>query len=277
MKSKLIIGIFVLMLFNTFSAGAQRWQREEAEPLDLMLFHSTEAFNLPTAATLQQGDFYFEMNHRFVTPISEGIGELFGFDGSVIMRLAIGYAITDRMLVKFGRSNQDGNLDLQYKWKFLQIRNDVLPVTVAFNGGVAYNGKTISELSDDSRLFQYFAHILINTMYDKKLAFGLAPGFLQNSHIYCKCQENTFALGTYAAYYIDDMWTLVAEYNPTLNGWRDKYDSFALGFELETGGHFFKFLLGNNTASNLVHYMSGAQHSFESGDWHFGFNITRNL
>jgi hypothetical protein len=74
-----------------------------------------------------------------------------------------------------------------------------------------------------------------------------------------------------------ESWSLIIEVNPTLRGWRDKYDSFAFGVEIETGGHFFKILVGNNTAINLSQFLAGAGNSFKSGDWHLGFNISRLL
>ena len=118
-----------------------RWKSSEPVQLDLSLFHSTEVVNLPTAETLQKGDFNFEISHRFNTPISAGWGELYGFDGSVSMRLALGYAITDHLLFTLGRSNIDGNIDYRFKYKAFQIRNDVLPTLVSVRIGGAYNGK----------------------------------------------------------------------------------------------------------------------------------------
>ncbi len=74
-----------------------------------------------------------------------------------------------------------------------------------------------------------------------------------------------------------DIWSFVFEANPTVTGWRDQYDSYALGIEIETGGHFFKMLLGTNNRMNFPQYISGAQSKFDSGDWYFGFNIIRLL
>jgi hypothetical protein len=275
------IGILIILSFLIFDdsliaqEGKVRWQSSQPVQLDLSLFHSTEVVNLPTAETLQKGDFNFEISHRFNTPISEGIGELYGFDGSVSMRIALGYAFSNHFLFTLGRSNIDGNIDFRLKYKAMQVRHDVLPTLVSLRIGGAYNGKAKNIESSDK--YQFYGQLIINTLYDKKIGIGIVPSYLYNSHIYCLDTQDTFTFGTYVQYYVSDNWNLFLEFNPTVTGWRDRYNSMAFGVELETGGHFFKILLGNNTKLNPSQYLAGAVHGIDSNDWHFGFNITRML
>ena len=150
----IVLVILSLLIFNS-TMNAQdrksRWKSSAPVQIDLSLFHSTEVANLPTAETLQKGDFHFEISHRFNTPISSGWGELYGFDGSVSMRLALGYALTDHFLFTLGRSNRDGNIDFRLKYKAFQIRNDVLPTLISIRAGCAYNGKAINVENGDKR------------------------------------------------------------------------------------------------------------------------------
>ncbi len=85
----------VILLLISLS-GAQekniRRQKSEAKQIDLELLHSTQVLNLPSAETFKKGDFQFEISQRFNTPVSSGIGELYGLDGRVTMRLGLGYA-----------------------------------------------------------------------------------------------------------------------------------------------------------------------------------------
>jgi hypothetical protein len=254
-----------------------KWKRSEGVELDLFLFHSTGALNLPTAETLQKGDFQFEIDHRFNTPVSSGWGELWGFDGGVTMRIALGYAISNKIFVNLGRSNREGNIDLTFKYKAVQIHHDLFPTLLSINAAGVYNGKPVNELASNSRKYQFYVSLIANTLYSKKLGVGIVPSYLYNSHIYCKEIQYSLTLGAYIQYYIMEFWSLVVEVNPTLKGWRKTHNSFAFGLEIETGGHFFKFLVGNNTTINLSQYFAGAENSFKSGDWHLGFNITRLL
>jgi hypothetical protein len=223
-------------------------------------------------------DFYIgRVTTSLIIVLSIGWGELWGFDGGVTMRIGLGYAFTDKFLVTVGRSNQGGNIDLALKYKAFQIQHDLFPTLISINAAGVYNGKPVNEVVNSSRKYQFYVQFIANTLYKKKLGVGIVPSYLYNSHIYCQDIQYSLTLGAYVQYYVMDSWSVVIEFNPTLRGWRKTYDSFALGVEIETGGHFFKFLIGNNTAINLSQYLAGAGSSFNSGDWHLGFNITRLL
>lgn len=273
----LLIILSFLIFNNTINAQERKTRWKSSAPVipDLSLFHSIDVVNLPTAETLQKGDIHFEISHRFNTPVSASWGEVFGFDGSVSMRLALGYAFTDDLLFTLGRSNREGNIDYRFKYKALQIRNEVLPTLVSVRIGGAFNGKARNIDSADKH--QFYGQLIVNTLYKKKLGIGIVPSYLYNSHIYCLETQDTFTLGMYAQYYVTEGWNVFLEFNPTVTGWRDEFNSMAFGIELETGGHFFKILLGNNTKLNPSQYLAGAVHELNSNDWHLGFNITRLL
>jgi len=280
-RSKINISLTILIVISVLSINSiaqerkVKWKSAQPVQLDLSLFHSTDVVNLPTAETLQKGDFNFEISHRFNTAISEGIGELYGFDGSVSMRIALGYAFSDYFLFTLGRSNRDGNIDFRLKYKAFQIRHEKFPTLISIRVGGAYNGKARN--IDNRDKYQFYGQLIVNTLYNKKLGIGIVPSYLYNSHIYCLDIQDTFTFGMYAQYYVSDRWNVFLEFNPTVTGWRDQHNSMAFGVELETGGHFFKILLGNNTKLNPSHYLAGAIHEINSNDWHLGFNITRLL
>ena len=50
-------------------------------------------------------------------------------------------------------------------------------------------------------------------------------------------------MGMYGQYYVSPHWNLFIEFNPTVTGWRNQYNSIAAGVELETTiggvGQFF--------------------------------------
>lgn len=272
----IIFLIAVALLANELNAQSG-WKREETVEPPLQLFAAGEVFNLPTAETMQSGDFYFGISHKFLTPVSEGIGELFGFDGPVYMRLALGYAVTDALLLKIGRSNKDGNIDFSIKYRAFELKNEGLPILIAFKAGVAYNSKALPEPEDKSRLWQFYGQLIINAMLAEKLGIGLTPSALINSSVNRTESINSFTLGAYLQYYFNSRFSVFIEANPTFNGYRKDYDSYTLGIELNTGGHFFKISAGNNYYTNTANYLSGSAHSFESGKLHIGFLITRTL
>jgi len=276
--------IIIIILMSYFSSLSQSsWKRGEVTEAPLQLFHSTYALNLPTAETIKEGDFIYTIAHRFNTPVSSGFDNMWGLDGSATIRMSLGYAISSDFLVNLGRSNRSSNWDLELKYKAIQIKDESFPILVSFLGGTAYNQKfnPIAENLDtlsEGRRMQFYGSMIVNCMlFDKKLGIGVVPTFLYNAHLPCPDVMNSFVLGTYLQYYINEMYSISLEATPTVTGWRNKYDSYAIGLEMETGGHFFKFIFGNNTAMNLSQFVAGASNPFGFNNLHFGFQISRDL
>ena len=277
MLKNYLLTIIILIITATSLWSQSSWKREAPADIPNQLFKSVEALDLPTAETLQQGNIYFLISHKFIKPVSDGANELFGFDGSVFNRIALGYGITDDFSVFFGRTNREGNYDLQFKYKTYDYKNESFPATLTFIGAVAYNSKMTNEPDDKSRLWQYYGMAVINTVLEKKLGLGLVPAFVYNNDCGCSEVQTSTTLGLYAQYWFNSRWSVIVEANPTLHGWRQYYDSYSAGVEIETAGHFFKLYLSNNPLLNMTQFLSGASDKFESGKLHLTFQITRIL
>jgi len=280
MKTRSIIFLAVIILISLISnASAQiTWkQHEVVDNLPLQLFHSPQSINLPTVETLQQGDFEFEISHRFLPPIKNGTKDFYGFDGPVNMRIALGYAVTNDLVVTLGRSNVEDNLELKGKYRALQLKETFLPLLVGVQIGIARNTQTFGQTANAGRTYQYFGQLIFNTMIYKTFGIGIVPSYLYNSNIYVNEVQNSFTLGMNFQYYVSKMVSVLAEFNPTVNGYVNRFDSAAFGVELETGGHFFKIILTNNAKLNSTQFLSGADKTIGGGEWRLGFNITRLL
>ena len=265
-----------------------RWKRRTppSRP-EVQLFHSPHAIDLPTATTLQKWEMEFEISHLFVPTTGSGIDKLYGLDGPVNMRLALGVAVSDRALLTLGRSNVNGNMDLLLKYRLLQYYSPTLPVLVAMRLGGAWNtNPEYPELSHRSRThprnFQALGQIIVNVMLWKKLGLGLVPSYLYNTDIRWDDEiKDTFRMGTYVQYYVSPLWSLVVEWTPFISGYRHLVDQqhtpLSLALELETGGHFFKLILTNNKFLNSTQFLAGTDIPAQNNDWRLGFQITRLL
>lgn len=270
--------LFLILLFMvTASTQAQvRWKKKQTETQkELYLFHSTQSINFPTTETLKQGEFEYEIMHRFLPPIDTEKA-FYGIDGPAHIRMSLSYAPTNSLLINLGRSNNQDNVDFHAKQKIFQLDNSTAPAVLAFRAGIAWvtDAKVQDRSTGDGKNFQYYGQIIANTMLFKKLGIGLVPSYLHNSHVQCEDTQYSFTMGSYLQYYVSPMWSLLFEMNNTISGWRNQYDSYSFGFELETGGHFFKIFLSNNAAINPSQFLSGAD---LKDKWRLGFNITRVL
>jgi hypothetical protein len=276
----LLAFIFLLPCFNFGQDEHPVWKRSETnENFDLHLFRSTQSINLPTSETLEKNNLQFEISHRFIPTIKTGIKDFWGFDGPVNIRIALSYAPTNHTMISLGRSNLDGNIDLRIKQKFWQIKNDILPVVIAVRAGAAWNSwpsRPIPGRSKENiKNFQYYGQIILNSMYNNNIGIGIVPSYLYNSYIFTDDTQYSFTIGTYFTYYATRLLGITFEWNPTITGFRVVTNPVAFGFELYTGGHFFKIILTNSEVLNPTQYLAGSRNSFNSGEWHIGFNITR--
>ena len=277
--SKIFNLAFCLTLLLSINLlGQISWQRDETAPdLPLQLFHSTHAIILPTAETLQRGDFEFEVSHRFIPTIHDGPEELYGFDGPANIKLGLSYGLSDDFLLGVSRSNVNDNLELIAKFRAIEYDNELIPIVLGLRGAAVWNTDPTGRTAKDNRNFQYYAQLIVNTMIEKKLGIGVVPSFLYNSDIYYTSKKSTFTLGLNLQYYLSSWFSLLAEWNPTIAGLSNKYDSFSFGFELETGGHFFKIIFTNNTLLNTSQYLGGSADDIVAKNYRVGFNITRLL
>jgi len=279
--------VWIPVLVLCMSALAQEepqvsWQRSEPPiPAEFHLFHSDLAFNLPTAATIRKHEMQFEIAHRFQDPIRSGHSTYYGLDSHVNMRLALGYAVTDRLTVTAARSNAFGNVDLRLKYRFLEAPGRI-PLMLAVQGGAGWNS-TYHDAEDgqgggwSGDQMQYYGAVILNTMLGKRLGLGLVPSYVTRSDLFDPSDPHTFSMGGYAQVYLAKNFSVLAEMNHRVSGYDRGHDPVAVGFEIETGGHFFKILVTNCVYLNPSTYLAGSEFPAADDQWRFGFILTRLL
>lgn len=277
------------MFYNFFTYSQANWKKsKQSEKLNLELFHATQTSNFPTTESLQKGDLMYEISHRFLPSIKDGYDALYGLDGPTRIRFALGYGLTDNLMVTLGRSNNTDNLDLQIKQKLFQKYGEVLPFVISVLGGISWNSEVPNGINRDRMdfdNFQFYGQLIFNTMFfNKKLGIGFVPSYLQNSFIYAINKQYTFTFGTYLQYYFNRLWSIWIEYNAVISGYRGRirldesgksYNSLAIGFDIETGGHIFHIMVTNNARLNPSQYLVGADRSASVDLWRLGFGILR--
>ncbi|MGH1366217.1 MAG: DUF5777 family beta-barrel protein [Calditrichia bacterium] len=284
-----ITGILLFCFLLSLSLAAQpKWKKKTpAKKLDLELFHSTMTANFPTTETLKKGDWEYEISHRFTGRVNDGFSELWGIDGGSRIRFGLSYALTDHLMIRGGRTNVQDNYDLSLKYKFLQLRNEALPMAMAIRLGGAWNSAEVSGRNrSDSKNFQFFSQLVVNTILQEKFAIGVVPSYVYNSDSFSPEKEYTFSLGNYYQYYFSSKYSAFVEYSPIISGYQGpiqfgitqkSFNSLSYGFDIETGGHFFRLLLTNNTRLNTSQFLVGGVRSVSDNEWSIGFNITRYL
>jgi hypothetical protein len=224
----------------------------------------------------------FYIGHRFDAFRSNNDNiayNFFGLDAATI-RIGFDYGITDRLTAGVGRSSLQKTYDNFLKYKLLRQTHGGMPVTV-----VAYTNMAITtaDKSNDNRTIKfehrltYTNQLLIARKFNKKLSLQLSPTHIHRNVVATPQDQNdVFAMGLGGRYKIFKRVSVNAEYFYLLPGkTADNFNnSFALGFDIETGGHVFNLHFTNSAGLTESQFIPQT-----SGDWkktlRFGFNISR--
>ena len=283
--------LLTLVVCGSGAWAQPSWQASETTiDLPVEILSALQMANLPTTTTLDQGDFFYEISHRFHPTVDEGYDANFGLDGPVSMRTAVSYGLADRWMLTVGRSNVLDNLDVTSKWRLYERDSASFPLALALSLGLALNSDLpaiVDRGATDADNFQFVAQAIANTVaMDGRLGLGLVPSYVHNSAIFAVDRQHTVTLGTYARFELNPMWGVFVEYSPALEGYQGillpgetgrSHDSLSLGTALSTGGHDFYLFVTNNTRLNATQYLVGAPTDAAPKNWHLGFGITRHL
>lgn len=246
-------------------------------------FHSTQGANLQTTAMLNQGNFLFEISHRFLPAISDGSSHLWGFDGPVFNRLGFAYQATDRVLIGVLRTNLDDNLEVNAKIDVGELSDAGLPVRFGLMGGIAWNtdlfevdDPVAGALQEDNEM-QLYAQLLANVLLGDRVAVGVVPTFIRNPRTLDRTAENGVAVGIHGQAYVSDGFSFLGEWIFSESRPGLEHDSGTFGIEIETRGHFFKIVVTNQARMNPTQFLGGTPFPFEADELRVGFNLTRLL
>jgi len=105
----------------------------------------------------------------------------------------------------------------------------------------------------------------MNTRYD-----GASESFVSSG-----TDRTQFALGMGFRNKLSMRTSLNMEYIPILNGNGDFYNSFSVGFDVETGGHVFQFDFTNSVGMNESMFITRTNDRWGAAGVRLGFNLHR--
>ncbi len=254
-------------------------EQEPTEDLTTSTFKGTRIINGHSVEIRKKGTLEFIISHRFGT-LNSGGYELWGLDQSNI-RLALEYAPTDRMMIGAGRSSFEKTYDGFIKYKLLRQQTGLknVPVSMVYFGSATL--KTLKR-SDGAAIdftdkFAVTHQVLIARKVTPALSLQVTPSYSFYELVELnETSSEVIAIGLGGRYKITNRLTINMEYWPQLKNKGDQYyNAFAVGVDIETGGHVFQIQLTNATAMLEKGFIGESTNDFFNGDIHLGFNITR--
>ncbi len=255
--------------------------REETTEYAAASFKTDRVINLHSLECTAAGVLDVKISHRFGF-INGGIYNLYGLDEASI-RIGADYGITDKLTIGVGRSSYEKTYDGFIKYKLLRQSTGLIkmPVTVVLLGAACI--ETLKwehperENLFSSRLY-YAGQVIIGRKFSDKFSFQLSPSLVHRNLVATPEEHNdVWALGFAGRYKLNKRLALNAEYiylfpNQVADG---IYNSFSIGFDIETGGHVFQLHFTNSTSMVERGFIAETVGNWWDGGIHFGFNISR--
>ena len=256
-------------------------QNDEVVNYTFATFKANRVINGQSVETTSGGELNFIIGHRF-GKINDGFNEFFGLDQATI-RLGFEYGLMDNLNIGIGRSSFQKTYDGYIKYKLLRQSTGAkkMPVTLTLFSGISVNGQE-DLVPDQPELFTsrlgYSFQALLARKFNNSFSLQLSPTLIHKNLVEEANDNNDFyALGVGTRYKLSNRVSLNLEYFHRFNNTEDPafYNSMAVGFDIETGGHIFQLQVTNSKGMIERYFVTETTGDVTKGDIFFGFNINR--
>lgn len=251
-------------------------------------FKGTRIINLHTIEVGGPHTLDFRISHRF-GELNSGAYNAFGLDGSANIRLGLEYCFDGRLQLGLGRSSYEKLIDGFVKYRLIrQTEDNKIPISVTLFSGMNYTAikdLNVSTTGIDkygflSSRFSYVHQIIIASKINRNLSLELLPIYVHYNMVEkIKDKNDMYGIAFGGRYKMTKRFALTIEYIFRLNKYSDSfstfYNSFGLGFDLETGGHVFQVHFTNSFGVDEVQNVPYTSGSWFKGGIRLGFNISR--
>lgn len=257
----------------------------QREPV-LATFKTTRLINFHTIETVGKRTLDFRISHRFGT-VNTGLENLWGIDGGASIRLGLEYSYDGRLMVGFGRSSYQKMLDGFLKYRLVrQEEGGGAPISVTLFSGAyctvakdpqrEFNG--FDRYQEFSSRMSYVHQVIIGRKFNDRVSAQIAPWLVHWNQVESVDDKNdSYGVAAALRCKVTRSFALTAEYAYRLNDYseRNYYDSFGLGFEIETGGHVFQMHLTNSFGLSENQFLPYTDTRWDDGGFRLGFNVSR--
>ncbi|MCJ7758799.1 MAG: DUF5777 family beta-barrel protein, partial [Gillisia sp.] len=195
------------------------------------------------------------------------------------IRIALSYAIHERLTVGFGTTKDNRLQDFNWKAALLrQTRSNSMPVSVSYYGNFTIDARRKELIDRIQDRYSFFNQLIIAKKFGQKLSLQIAPSYSHYNAVDrdagLKNDMISIAFGGRAK--ISPQTAIIFDYSQPITSFdSDPKPGISLGAEFATSGHSFQIFVTNYW--NIVqqkNYMTN-DNDFFNGDVMVGFNITR--
>lgn len=248
-------------------------------------FKTTRLINFHTVEVLGKRSLDFRISHRF-GDFNSGAYNAWGVDGGANIRLGLEYCHGSRLMFGIGRTSGKKIADGFLKYRLLKqtTKDGGMPVSVTLFTSV-YHTFMQNVIIDGVNKYQtipdrlsYCNQIMIGRKFNSRFSFQLTAAMVHVNLVDKITDKNdVFVLGGVTRFKFAKRQAITLEYGYRLNKYSKEkyYDSFGIGYDLETGGHVFQIHLTNSFGLTEDQYFMYTNTSWDNWGIRLGFNISR--
>lgn len=266
--------LLVIILFPALVFAQLARERTVKDTKVEKTFFSTMNIGISTVENVDKHNLKSSVKHTFGL-VSGGVDQFFGLDNGANTKISLDYGISDRLSVGIGRMTFNKVVDIRSKYNVLnQTESGSTPVSIALKGSLGITTLSGLGYSFSDRL-SYFGSVMVARKFGA-MSLQLSPMITYFNRPFSDNVQTLAGLGLSGNYILNDRYALSAEYLPVLSNRNpDTRDAFAIGLNIDTGGHVFQLFLSSAQWHNESFIMANNRDSFWEGDFRFGFNIHR--
>ncbi len=245
-------------------------------------FKTTRLVNFHTIEALGKRSLDFRISHRF-GDFNTGAYNAWGIDGGANIRLSLEYCHDGRFMFGIGRTSGHKIADGFLKYRLIRQSNIGSPVSVTLFSSLyhTFEHKSIdgiNKYSGPADRMSYCNQIMVARKFNSRFSFQLTAAMVHVNLVESLTDKNDcFILGGVTRYKFAKRQAITMEYGLRLNKYSkdNYYDSFGIGYDLETGGHVFQIHLTNSFGLTEDQYFMYTNSTWENWGIRLGFNISR--
>ncbi|HRG01443.1 MAG TPA: DUF5777 family beta-barrel protein [Bacteroidia bacterium] len=248
-------------------------------------FKTTRLINFHTVEVLSRRSLDFRISHRF-GDFNSGAYNAWGVDGGANIRLGLEYCHGSRLMFGIGRTSGKKIADGFLKYRLLKqtTKGGGMPVSVTLFTSV-YHTFMQNVIIDGYNKYQtipdrlsYCHQIMVARKFNSRFSLQLT-GAMVHVNLVDKISDKNdcFVVGAVTRFKFAKRQAITLEYGYRLNKYSKEkyYDSFGIGYDLETGGHVFQVHLTNSFGLTEDQYFMYTNTSWQNWGIRLGFNISR--
>lgn len=273
-KTTLLICLFSTIGYFGLAQVADSLQTKKKDKPERAAFQSGWLIDNPTGLINSKGTFQFDIQHRFGV-IESGNRDLLGMWGPSNIRLALSYAVSNRITLGFGTLKDSRMQDFNLKAGLLQqTRSGSVPVSLAYYGNIAIDARESEFFPKSSNRYSYFSQLIITRRFNRIVSMQIAPSYSHYNLVSPELDNSQFAVALGGKVSISDKTAILIDYSQPLSQNTDN-PGLSLGIEMSTGLHAFQVFVGNyNGILPQRNYILN-ENRLSENQFLIGFNINR--